>query len=175
VFEAESIDLVTSRFGVMFFADPVVAFANLHGALRRGGRLTFVCWQPLGENAWMRIPLMAAAPLLPELPPPPEPGAPGPFAFGDDALVRRILADAGFENIELVPHGGTLALGGSASLEDGVDFVLRLGPTARLLANADDELLRGVREAVTKAVEPFATDEGIAMDYATWLVSAKRS
>ena len=77
-FEPGSFDLAFSRFGVMFFADPVAAFANLRGALAPGGRLAFVCWQPLANNPWMQVPLAATAPHL-KLPEPPvlvrEPGA----------------------------------------------------------------------------------------------------
>ena len=82
-FEPGSFDLVHSRFGIMFFEDPPAAFANMRRALAPNGRVTFVCWQPLSENPWMRIPMAAALPHI-ELPPIPAPGAPGPFALGDD-------------------------------------------------------------------------------------------
>ena len=75
----ERFDAVFSRFGVMFFSDPVAAFVNIRKALKPAGRLAFVCWRPLEQNPWMHAPLDAALPLLPPLPPP-DPTAPGPFA-----------------------------------------------------------------------------------------------
>lgn len=173
-FEASSADLVASRFGIMFFADPVAAFRNLRSALDENGRLAFVCWQPLIKNPWMSVPLAAAAPQLPELPPPPAPDAPGPFAFGDPDRVRGILGGAGFEDVEVAPYEATLFVGGNASFDESVDFILRLGPTSRLLGNANEALLQRVRDAVAKAVEPFASSDGIEMECATWLVSARR-
>lgn len=171
-FSPTQADLVTSRFGIMFFEDPVAAFRNLRGALKASGRLAFACWQPLGANPWMSVPLMAAAPLLPQLPPPPDPEAPGPFAFGDADRVRRILGEAGFSKIELKAHETSLLVGGSASFDESIDFVLRMGPTARLLADASSDLQARIRDAVSGALEPFQTESGVSMDGASWLVSA---
>ena len=88
-------DAAFSRFGVMFFSDPVAAFANIRASLKRGGRLVFVCWRSLAENPWMLAPLQAALPFIPPVVPP-DPTAPGPFAFADAGRVRAILSDAGF-------------------------------------------------------------------------------
>src|ERR1041385_2284128 len=98
----EDFDAVVSRFGVMFFADPVRAFTNLRRALRRNGRLAFVCWQPLAYNPWMAVPTKAAASEI-AFPPPPPPHAPGPFAFADADRVERILPEAGFLQYALHP------------------------------------------------------------------------
>ena len=84
-------DLLFSRFGVMFFDDPIAAFANLHSGLKPGGRLAFVCWRTAPENLWAAAPLMAARALLPEQPPP-DPLAPGPFAFANAQRIRDVLA-----------------------------------------------------------------------------------
>src|SRR5204862_328727 len=112
-FPASAFDLVFSRFGVMFFADPTAAFANLRSALRPGGRVAFVCWRTLPENPWMAVPLMAA---LQFLPPPPIPGPedPGPFAFADRARVERILGGAGFADVALEALDEPLVVGGGA-------------------------------------------------------------
>src|SRR2546425_11062457 len=103
-------DIVYSRFGVMFFADPVAAFANLRAALRSGGRLAFVCWQALRQNPWLFLPLQAAAQHL-TLPPPPAPHPPGPFAFADPERAPGILARAGVDDIVLDERPATLTLG----------------------------------------------------------------
>ena len=165
-------DLVTSRFGVMFFDDPVAAFSNLHAATKKGGRLAFVCWQPLGKNPWMSVPMAAALPLMPEPPAPPEPGAPGPFAFGDPDRVRSILGDAGYSKIEVDSHAAAMRVGGEGPLEETVDFMLRMGPTSRLLAEADDELIARANKAVFDALKPYQTSAGVELGGATWMVSA---
>src|ERR1700753_1453003 len=87
-------DLAFSRFGVMLFDDPPAAFANIRGALKPGGRLAFVCWRPAMENEWVSVPLAAAKDLLPAQPPP-DPLAPGPFAFADPQRVRDVLGKGG--------------------------------------------------------------------------------
>ena len=99
-FEPGQFDLITSRFGVMFFADPFAAFSNLLPAARRGGRLCFVCWAPLADNQHLLIPYeVALRHLGPPAPQPPR--APGPMAFGDPDYVRSILETAGFADIEI--------------------------------------------------------------------------
>jgi SAM-dependent methyltransferase len=102
-FEPNSFDLVFSRFGVMFFEDPVAAFSNIHSALQPGARLAFCCWQNVQKNDWVLQPLQAAFEYIPA-PPKPDPHAPGPFAFADPERVRSILSASGFVDIELVPR-----------------------------------------------------------------------
>lgn len=167
-------DAVFSRFGVMFFSDPVAAFANLRRALVPEGRLGFVCWQEVGRNPWVRVPLSAVAPLV-ELPPAPEPGAPGPFAFADTARVARILEDAGFGAVGFESLEGDLLVGGGGDLDEAVDFTLQMGPVGRLLAGADDASLAAAREAVRAALAPHATADGIRMGFAASIVTARNA
>jgi SAM-dependent methyltransferase len=167
-------DLAFSRFGVMFFAEPRSAFANLRRALAPGGRIAFVCWQALEHNPWMRVPIMAAARHLP-LPPRPEPGAPGPFAFADAERVRGILEEAGFGQVAFEPHEHELMVGGEGSLEHAVDFLLQMGPTAAALRQAGElaETRRdAVFDAVREAITPYAVEEGVRMPSASWIVTA---
>ena len=161
-------DAVFSRFGVMFFADPTAAFANLRSALRPGGRLGFVCWRPLAENLWMRLPAETAAGLVPPAPPP-EPGAPGPFAFADPDRVRRILAEAGFTGIDLTPHDEAI---GGLDLEGTVAMSFRVGPLGAILRERPD-LAPLLRERVREAVSPWLRGDAVYMPSATWLVSAQ--
>jgi SAM-dependent methyltransferase len=166
-------DLVFSRFGVMFFADPPAAFANLRRALAPGGSLAFVCWQGLQHNEWVRVPLMAAAKHLPL--PPPAPGAPGPFAFADPARVRGILAEAGFAEIEIEPHERELAIA-QGSLDEAVGFLMQLGPLGRVLREAGAaaaELQDVVAQSVREALAPFAGPSGVRMASASWIVTAR--
>lgn len=161
-------DAVFSRFGVMFFADPTVAFRNLRRSLRPGGRLAFVCWRPLAENLWMRLPAETAADLAPAAPPP-EPEAPGPFAFADPDRVRRILAGAGFEGIDIAPHDEAI---GGLDLEGTVEMSFRVGPLGAILRERPD-LAPVLRERVREAVRPWLRDGAVYMPSATWLVGAR--
>ena len=111
VFPRDDADLLFSRFGVMFFADPEAAFANLRLAMRPGGRLQCVAWRSLAANPWLSVPLEAARPLLPPQPPP-EPYAPGPFAFADAERVGSILAAAGWKGANVVRHDMPMRLAG---------------------------------------------------------------
>jgi len=161
---------VFSRFGVMFFADPVAAFGNIRRALRPGGRLAFVCWRAMADNPLMTLPMQAAAPLL-DSPsgPPPDPYAPGPFAFADGDRVRRILADAGFGDIAVNAHDQRI---GARTLDDALQTALRVGPLGRALASQPekrDAAVSAVREALAKHAGP----EGVLLPSATWIVTAR--
>jgi SAM-dependent methyltransferase len=172
-FEAEAFDLVFSRFGVMFFSDPVAAFANLLRALRPGARLGFVCWQALAQNAWMLRPMAALAPLL-SLQPPSDPHAPGPFAFADADRVTRILQDAGFGSVAVEGMERELLVGGGASLDDSVGFLLQMGPAGAALRDAAEDVRNKAAAAVRDAIAPFETEVGVRMPAAAWLFQATR-
>ena len=171
-FAPGSIDVLFSRFGVMFFADPGAAFANLRTALRPGGRLAFVCWQALPDNPWMAVPLGAALQHIPP-PPLPAPGAPGPFSFADPDRVRGILAQGGFANVRLEDVRQTVTVGAGAGLDGTVEFMLQMGPAAAALRESPDPGLRPrVAAAVREAIAPYLTPQGVRMDSASWVVTA---
>ncbi len=170
-FEAGAFDAAFSRFGVMFFADPAAAFANIRAALAPGGRLAFLCWRAAAENPMMTVPFAAALPHLPQAPPPPDPLAPGPFAFADKDRVRGALAAAGFSNIDIALHDQPI---GGGDLEAGVDTALKVGPLGAILRERPE--LRGtVIDAVRAALTPFAGDAGVIFDSATWIVTARNA
>jgi SAM-dependent methyltransferase len=166
-------DALFSRFGVMFFSDPVGAFNNLHGALQSGGRLAFVCWQDLERNPWAHLPLMAARSAAPVLPLPLliQPGQPGPFAFGDLEYVNDSLRAAGFRHVDITAFERPLHLGSSA--QDAADFCMRIGPASRLAAEADASEINKIHEAVLEAIQPFASTRGVWLEAATYVVSAR--
>ncbi len=164
-------ELVLSRFGVMFFAHPIDAFRNLKTGLTPGGRLCFVCWQGASENAWMSTAGQAVAPFLQKPASPPDPHAPGPFAFADRAYLRSVLEQAGFGSIEIEDLRVTLHLGDD--LEQAMAFQADVGPVARALAelegDARDQALAAAREALAK----YLTPRGIDLGAACWLVTAQ--
>jgi SAM-dependent methyltransferase len=168
---APEYDLIFSRFGVMFFDDPIGAFANLHRALRTGGRLAFVCWRPLAENLWAAAPLGAAKPFLPEQPSP-DPLAPGPFAFADPQRILSILTDVGFHDVEIEKYDGVMRMG--RDIPTIAAQTLQIGPLSRAVGEADEVTRVKIVEAVRAVMGKFATTDGeIAPPTACWLVSAK--
>ena len=163
-------DLLFSRFGVMFFEDSVAAFGNLRRALKPGGRLAFVCWRSPPENAWASAPMTAAKPFLPEAPPP-DPLAPGPFAFADLARIQDILAQAGFGAIRIEKFDGIMPMG--RDLDLAAAQTLQIGPLSRMVGEADDVARQKIVAAVRGALDKFATPDGeITPPVACWLVAA---
>ncbi|MFO0679928.1 MAG: class I SAM-dependent methyltransferase [Polyangiaceae bacterium] len=174
-FEAASADVLFSRFGVMFFDDPVAAFANLRTALRPGGRLAFVCWRPMSENPSFTLPLEAGRPFLVEPPVPPAPGAPGPFAFAETGRVATLLASAGFASIDVTPFDTDIAVAGRSDLEAAVDLALNVGPLARALPEVDPTTREKLRDAVRAAFLPHHGPRGVILPAATWIATATRA
>lgn len=169
---AGGFDRVFSRFGVMFFADPEAAFASLRRSLADGGCLAFVCWQELRRNAWMLGPLLAASKHV-ALPPPPAPGEPGPFSLGDPQRLRGVLEAAGFARVELEGVETSLRIGGAGGVEEAAEFLLEVGPTARVLEGASPSVREAVAGAVREVVAAHATAEGVRMDCAVWIALAR--
>ncbi len=169
-FESASFDVAVSRFGVMFFGDPVAAFTNLAWALRPGGRLAVLSWQPLARNEWLLVlrRTLAAGRSLPE----PPGDAPGPFGLSDPDRVRRVLAAARFESVHVADVPGMVRLGADA--EDAFDFVSGLGPTRGLLGGLDDGARRAALDELRAALAEHATPDGVLVGAAAWLTTAHR-
>jgi SAM-dependent methyltransferase len=163
-------DAAFSRFGVMFFSDPVAAFANIRASLKPGGRLAFVCWRALNENPWMQAPLQAALPLLPPLAPP-DPAAPGPFAFADPSRVRSILADSGYGSVTINPFDADI---GGEDLDQTLKLALRIGPLGRALRE-HPEFVGNVTDAVRDVLSEYLTSNGVRMPAAVWIALARTS
>jgi len=168
---APQFDLIFSRFGVMFFDAPVAAFANMRKALKPGGRIAFVCWRTPPENPWASAPLMAAKPFLPEQPPP-DPLAPGPFAFADPRRLEDILVQSGFSDIHIEKLDSVMTMG--SDLDLAASQTLQIGPLSRAVGDADDAARTRIIEAVRDALAGFVRPDGeIAPSAACWLVGAK--
>ena len=136
----------------MFFDDPAAAFANMRTALKPGGRLAFVCWRTPPENPWASAPLAAARPFLPEQPPP-DPLAPGPFAFADPERVKDILGKAGFGDVTVTKYDGVMGMG--RDMDSVAAQTLRIGPLSRAVGEADEAARANIVEAVRAALEKF--------------------
>jgi SAM-dependent methyltransferase len=135
-FEPASADLLVSRFGVMFFAEPALSFANMRMALRPSGRLAFACWREPRDNPWLMAPLQAVYKHAPRLPQP-GPDDPGPFSFASEQRVVGILGEAGFTAINMERCDLSLDIAVGRGLETAVETAVEMGPAARALEGRD--------------------------------------
>ena len=171
-FDSLSFDLLASRFGVMFFADPVLSFANMRTALKPSGRLAFACWREPRENPWMMAPLQAVYKHVPKLPLQ-GPEDPGPFAFASEARVHRILGSAGFKGIamEACPLSMDIAIG--RGLEAAVQGALEIGPAHRALEGAPDDVRAAAINSLRETLTPLARGDTVALPGSIWIVTAQ--
>ena len=169
-FADAAFDLVISRFGVMFFADPVVAFANLARATEPGGRLALAVWQPFAGNEWVEVPRAALA-LGRDLPPIPE-DVPGPFGLADRDRVRRILGDAGWSDVEVDDVRATYDYG--AEPATAAQHASEIGVFRVLFEGLDDAQTARAMDALTAAMAERATGDGVHLDSRIWVVTAVR-
>lgn len=170
-FEPRWADLVYSRFGVMFFDDPVKAFANIRSGMKESGRLVFVCFRTMPESPWFHVPIEAARPHVPPQPPA-DPTAPGMFTFARKDRLHGILAEAGFREIVLeatdVPmHGKDVA--------QSMAFITQAGPLPALLEKASHEQRERATKAVRNALAARIGADGRGLHVGLWLVSASAS
>lgn len=170
-FPAGGFDVVMSRFGVMFFDDPGAAFANLGRALRPAGRLAFLCWQEPAANEFFAIPLAAAAAHVP-LPERGGPDDPGPFSLARPDRIRDLLAAASFLAVSVEPVTAAMRVG--EDLDDVLDYFLGLGMVRAMLAEASPGDSAAAAGAVRDALAPHRGPDGVRLDGAAWLVSARR-
>jgi SAM-dependent methyltransferase len=165
-------DLAFSRFGVMFFAEPERAFAHVHAALVRGGRLGFICFQGPFDNPMLVVPLMAAAAHVPMLPLP-GPTEPGPFSLADPDRIRSLLGGAGFDQIVVDTGPSSADLGAADDLEGVARRALLQNPaiSSGLVAAPEAERDAAIAAAM-EAMSAHIVDGRIVMGTATWVVTA---
>lgn len=172
---AGSFDLLFSRFGVMFFDDPVAAFGHMRSALKPGGRLAFVCWRSAQGNDWVRLPMAAIRDIVE--PAPADPNAPGPFAFGDRQRLADILAAAGFAAIEIAPFDTAISYGRGETreeaIDDALDLAFQVGPLSRALADQPDDIRARSADAVRAAFARRPGETSVLIDGAAWIVTAR--
>ena len=164
-------DVIVSRFGVMFFADPWAAFANLVSMLRPGGRIAFVCWQDMFQNQWIMVPSAAAIPHV-GMPAAGTPGAPGPFALADSERIKEVLASAGLSAIEVEAHTDGQWMG--RDVDDVVGFLAESDMARRLFEGKEPASVERAMASVREALQPFASAEGVMLNGAYWLVTAEK-
>jgi SAM-dependent methyltransferase len=170
-FEPGHAHLLFSRFGVMFFADPSRAFANMRVGLRPGARVAFACWREPRENPWMMLPLQAAyrhVPRLPEV----GPEDPGPFSLASEGRVRGILERAGYSAAALEPVDLAFDLADGHGLDRAVETALGIGPASRALDAQPAELRVAAAQSIRAALAPYQEGERVPLRGAIWIVTA---
>lgn len=166
--------LVMSQFGLMFFDDPEGAFENIRRSLAPGGRLSFVCWQDLQANEWLRIVSDAVADHADV----PEFGGraagPGMFALKRPDETVALLTAAGFTEAEVAPIETSLVLGGGGTVEESLEFLLGMGMVRGVLGRADgDEREQAIADVRSALAERHVPDVGVTLGAAGWLASAR--
>jgi len=169
-FPSEHFDLGISRFGTMFFTDPVAAFTNIGRALRPAARLVMMVWQDLDRNESISAILRALATegtssALPA-------SGTDPFSFGDPATVRDVLGSAGFVDIGFSEVNEPVYYGPDSAA--AFDFVSGFMMTKELLAALDDSTREGAVERLRATLAERETESGVWFDSRAWIVTARR-
>ncbi len=170
----ERFDYAFSRFGTMFFANPVAALGNVRRALVPGGRLCMVVWRRKIDNEWLHQAETVVQRFVTEPEESDEPTCgPGPFAMADADTTSQILVGAGFEEIELRRCDIEIEIG--RDLEQAVEFVTALGPAGEVIRLAGDEaeyLRPQIEAALREALSEFVGHDGVRAAASTWIVGA---
>lgn len=173
-FEPGRTDLLFSRFGVMFFADPPLSFRNVRAALRPDGRLAFACWREPRKNPWMILPLQEAykhVPRLPEV----GPEEPGPFAFAREERVQRILEEAGFASIALEPVDLMLDIAAGRGVDAAVNAAMMIGPVNRALEGQPEEACEAAARSIRSALASLQKGGSVPLGASVWIVTARNA
>jgi len=173
-FDPQSFDLLASRFGVMFFAEPALSFANMRKALKPSGRLAFACWREPRENPFFIAPLQAVYKHVPKLPPQ-GPEDPGPFAFASEARVRGILGKAGFTGIAMEPCNLALDVAIGRGIDAAVQGALEIGPAARALEGQPEDVRTAATNSIREALAVYAKGDTVPLPASIWIVTARVS
>jgi len=164
-------DLLFSRFGVMFFAQPSDSFANMRTALRPGGRLAFACWRTPRDNPWMMAGLQEAYKFVPKLPEV-KPDDPGPFSFANEERVEKILNAAGFSDISMERADLSLDIAIGRGLEAAVETVLAIGPTSRALEGQPPDKIAAATQSIRTALASHQKGDTVPLGGSIWIVTA---
>jgi len=167
-------DMVFSRFGTMFFSNPVAAMKNMRRALKPGGRLTAIVWRDRADNHWGTVPKEVLLRHLPEPGDDAQTCGPGPFSQADQEMVTGQLKAAGYTGIAFERVDVPFRTG--LDIDDAIAFQLAIGPAGEIYREAGDlatdkhdEIVAELREAYA----PYATEEGVFMPSSSWVISAR--
>lgn len=168
-FEPASFDVAVSRTGAMFFADPVAAFANIARALRPGGRLALLTWQPVSDNGWL-VEIRNALALGRDLPEPTAYSGPGPFSLSDPDRVRDVLTRAGFSDVHISGQSEPMWFG--REVDEAFTFLATIGVVKGMLSGVDEADKAKGLALLRDSVHAHLTADGVAYPSATWVITA---
>ena len=169
--ELDGYDLLVSNFGLMFFGDPVAAFAHMRAAARPGARMAFVSWRSLAENPWIGVPMEAAAGHLPPRPKP-DPEAPGMFAFADPERLTRILTAAGWTSPRIEGLDADIDIAAGRGLDEAVVQSTQIGAVNSWLRNQPADIVSAATKSIRAALTPHTDGASVRLPAAVWLVSS---
>ncbi|MDH3667569.1 MAG: class I SAM-dependent methyltransferase [Paracoccaceae bacterium] len=174
-FEDAAFDALFSRFGCMFFGDPVAAFSNLRRALKPGARAVLLAWRALAMNPWAAVPAGVGAEILGPVDPPP-PGTPGPFAWAEPEIFAPIFEGAGFQGTIWSEAPITLQIGDGEDPDPvarALNMLMRIGPLARRLKEQPQDIRDRVREALAPRLAPFVSEDWVRMPGVIWIIESR--
>ena len=167
---ADAPDLLISRHGVMFFEDPIVAFAHLETVAAKRARLRFSCFRERAENHWVAL----LQGVTPASSPPSDPLAPGPFAFGEEGRVQDILTAAGWHDVALKAYDYAMIAGeGEDALDQAVAYFQRIGPAAGAIADLTGAARDRAIEDLRAMLAEHRSDGRVALPASAWIVTAR--
>jgi ubiquinone/menaquinone biosynthesis C-methylase UbiE len=162
-----------SRFGVMFFENPVIAFKNINRSLKEEANFSFVCWQSPKLNPWQSLSIQVIKQFV-DLPSPPE-RSPGPFAFADADYLKSIMTDSGFKNINLESHEQQVTMFTGKSLEQASNDYLSINPVVtEMLKEAPESIKENISSSLQNLFKEYSNGNGLHFPSATWLVTARK-
>ena len=166
-------DFVFSRFGTMFFENPVVGLRNMRTAMKPSGLMTMIVWRRVDDNPWLGLPKQVVSNFLPLPGDDARTCGPGPFSMADQEMVAAMLKSAGYIDPDFKRVDAPVLVGATA--RDSMDFQLALGPAGEVFREAGElaeERREEIEAALSNAISTYQTDEGIAMDSSSWVITA---
>jgi len=171
-YPSEEFDLAYSRFGVMFFEDPVKAFSGIQSAMKPGGRLAYICWSDKNNNPWIWEPAQVAKKFL-ELPKPPGEDEPGMFSMCREERIFEILDKAGWSKIRVEAFNSFNSIGNDA--DEAAEFISRMGPMSEPFSLAGAAIQQKTLEAMKSFLKEYESADGVKMGFGNWVVTARKS
>ncbi len=167
----DSFDRAYSRFGLMFFEDPFVAFSNINNSLKLDAKLSFVCWQEPKLNPWQYLPIKKLINFIDF--PTFEPRQPGPFAFQEKEYITKILIKSGFKKIQIHSHKQNITLFKGLNLSQAVEKFLSMNPiVSQVIKEKNNSFRSKVFGAVEEVWFPFYKNDVLQFPSACWIVNA---
>ena len=177
-FTNHSFDIAFSRFGVMFFEDPVASFSSIANSLKSKGRLAFCCWRSLSKNEWFELPLNVGLKYCDQpnqVDPMDAAGlsyTPGPMAFKDQDRIDKFLCESGFSTISIKDHKSTLVVGSTPAI--AANNLTSVGPLSRLMQNTDDHIKASIQTELRQQLMHHFTSKGVTLKSNVWIITASK-